>query len=95
VRRVTTRPTIDLKTRERIAANLRKLKHEHRFRSDAAMAAELGMSRGALNRYLKGEQPVGLDVLLLVHRKLHVPLDWLCDRDPEPQWFDPEYDPDA
>jgi transcriptional regulator with XRE-family HTH domain len=92
VRRVTTRPSIDLKTRERIAANLRKLRWEHRYPSDAAMAADLGMSRQALNRYLKGEQVVGLDVLLLVHRKLHVPLDWLCDRDPEQEWFDPDYE---
>jgi transcriptional regulator with XRE-family HTH domain len=85
--------TIDLETRQRIAANLRLLKHEQRFPSVSAMAAELGMSRSALNRYVKGERTAGLDVLLLVHRKLNVSLDWLVDRAPPKEWFDPAYEP--
>jgi transcriptional regulator with XRE-family HTH domain len=92
VPRVSPRPTIDLKTRERIAANLRLLKHQHRFDTDAAMAAELGMSRSALGRYLKGERTPGLDLCLLVHRRLGVSLDWLVDRDPPREWFDPDYE---
>lgn len=84
---------IDMATRLRVAANLRKLKHIHGFRSDNAMAVELGMSRSALGRYLKGEATAGLDVLLLVHRKLHVSMDWLVDRDPEREWFNPNYSP--
>ena len=87
--------SIDVKTRQRIAANLRRLKYEHKFKSIAAMAKELGMSRSALNRYLKGERTVGLDVLLLVHRRLHASIDWMVDRDPDdPRWLDPAYDPD-
>lgn len=93
-RHVSPRETIDVKTRERIAANLRQLKHQHRFASVASMAGVLGMSRSALNRYLKGERNIGLDVLLLVHRELHASIDWMVDRDPEDErWFDPEYDP--
>lgn len=87
------KPTVDLKTRQRIAANMRLLKWEHRFDSDAAMAAVLGMSRSALSRYLKGERTPGLDVLLLVHRKLGVSLDYLSDRDPPKEWMDPDYSP--
>lgn len=85
--------TVDVATRQRIAANLRLLKHEQRFASVAAMAHALGMSRSALNRYLKGERTAGLDVLLLVHRKLSVSLDWLVDRSPPKEWSDPNYDP--
>ncbi len=88
------RESIDLKTRQRIAANLRQLKHMHRFKNVASMAKTLGMSRSALGRYLSGERTTGLDVLLLVHRNLHASLDWLVDRDPDdPRWLDPAYDP--
>lgn len=89
---VAAKETVDLKTRLRVAANLRYLKHRHEFTSDAAMGKRLGVSRGAVNRYLKGERTAGLDFLLLVHRRLHVSLDWLVDTDPAPEWFDPEYE---
>jgi transcriptional regulator with XRE-family HTH domain len=85
--------TVDLKTRQRIAANMRLLMWEQRFDSVAGMADALGMSRSALGRYLKGERTPGLDVLLLVHRKLGVSLDYLSDRDPPREWFDVEYTP--
>lgn len=87
--------SLDLKTRQRIAANLRQLKHMHGFASTAAMATEIGMSRSALNRYLKDERTAGLDVLLLVHRTLHVSIDWIVDRDPPQEWLDPEFKPVA
>lgn len=90
-----TKESLDLKTRERIAANLRLLKHRRSYESVAAMAARLGMSRSALGRYLKGERTVGLDFLLKVHRRLNVSLDWLVDEDPPLEWWDPDYDPDA
>lgn len=85
--------SLDLKTRQTIAANLRRLKYEQKFRSVAAMAKEIGISRGALNRYLKGERTMGLDTVLAVHRKLHASIDWLVDRQPEPEWLDPDYSP--
>lgn len=85
--------TIDLRTRLRIAANLRWLKHENRFESTAAMAKAIGVSRGALARYLSGDRTIGFDVALKVHRRLHVPLDWLVDRDPPQEWEDPSHDP--
>lgn len=88
-----TREDLDVKTRERMAANLRMLKHLHGFPSVNQMAEALGMTRQALNRYLKGERTIGLDVALRIHRVLHVSLDWLVDRDPAREWFDPEYDP--
>lgn len=84
---------IDLKTRQRIAANLRLLRWRFQFDSDAAMAERLGLSRGVVNRALKGERTVGLDVLLKVHRRLHVSLDWLVDSEPGQEWYDPEHRP--
>lgn len=84
---------IDQKTRLRMAANLRVLLHEHKFKSIAAMAKEIGVSRGALSHYVNGERTMGLDVALLIHRKLGVSLDWLVDREPDPEWYDPDHIP--
>jgi transcriptional regulator with XRE-family HTH domain len=68
------------------------LMHMHSFATAAEMGRELGgISRSAMNRYLKGERTVGLDFVLRVHRELHVSLDWLVDRDPPQEWFDPDY----
>ncbi len=80
---------IDRKTRLRIAANLREIKHRFEFPSDAAMGEKIDKSRGAVNRALKGERTVGLDFLLSVHRKLHVSIDWLVDNDPPAKWYQP------
>jgi transcriptional regulator with XRE-family HTH domain len=85
--------TLDLRTRQRIAANLRYLQYKNEFVSISAMAKAIGMSRSALTRYLKGERTAGLDVLLLVHRRLHVSIDWLVDREPDACWLDPNYWP--
>lgn len=82
---------IDRETRLRIAAHLRKLRHKFQFQSDAAMAERLGLSRGVVNRALKGERTVGLDVLLKLRRKLHVSIDYLVDEDPPEEWMDPDY----
>lgn len=84
---------IDQKTRQRIAANLRITKWKLQFESDAAMGAAMQLSRGAVNRALKGERTVGLDFLLRVHRKLHVSIDWLVDNEPDQRWYDPDYKP--
>lgn len=89
-----TRESIDLQTRLRIAANLRFLKRQHKFRTAAAMGRSLGITRQAMLRYLKGERTVGLDVALAVHRRLHVSLDWLVSHDPPREWFGPEHDGD-
>lgn len=89
------RESLDIATRDRIVANLRRFKHESKFPSDAAMARVLGITRQAMTRYLTGKRTVGLDFVLLCHRKLHVSIDWLVDRPPPQEWFDPEYDPDA
>lgn len=86
-------PKIDLATRRRISAHLRMLRHEHHFASDAEMARAIGISRGALNRYLKDERPIGLEVLLAVRRKMNVSIDYMVSRDPPPEWLDPEYVP--
>lgn len=74
--------SIDMKTRLRIAAKLRYLKWEGGFETNAEMADELGIHKTSMGRYLSGGRTVGLDVLLLVHRKLHVSIDWMVDRDP-------------
>jgi len=78
---------IDRKTRLRIAANLRELKHRFGFRSDAAMGRKLGLGRDAVNRALKGEKTVGLDFVLAVRTHLHVSLDWLVEHDPDKKWY--------
>lgn len=84
---------IDLTTRQWMAANLRRLKWEHRFDNDAAMAQKLGMSRSALNRYLKNERTAGLDLLLKVHRRLGASIDWMVDEPQDKRWMDPDYTP--
>jgi transcriptional regulator with XRE-family HTH domain len=84
---------IDRKTRLRIAANLRMLKHRFEFATDAAMAEKLDVSRGVVNRALKGERTVGLDFLLKVHRNLHASIDWLVDNEPAQDWYDPGFVP--
>jgi transcriptional regulator with XRE-family HTH domain len=83
---------IDRETRLRIAANLRLLKWKLQFETDAAMAERLRVSRGVVNRALKGERTVGLDFLLKVHRNLNVSIDWLVGESPAEEWFDPEYE---
>lgn len=89
---MTTRPTVDQKTRQRIAANVRRLKHEWEFKSDTAMARFLGVSKSAVNRGRKGERGIGLDVLLAIHRKLGQSMDGMCDRDElAGKWLDPDY----
>lgn len=82
---------IDRETRLRIAAHLRQLKYKFQFASDAAMAERLKVSRGVVNRALKGERTAGLDFLLKVHRNLHVSIDWLVDEPPPEEWLDPDY----
>jgi transcriptional regulator with XRE-family HTH domain len=89
------KPTLDVRTRLRIAANLRLLKHRRNIESDSALAKRLGMSRGMINRILKGERTAGLDVCVAVHRTFHVSLDWLVDEDPPAEWFEPDYVPRA
>lgn len=84
--------SLDTKTRQRIAANLRLLRYEHRYKTVADMARAVGIHKTAMGRYLKGERTVGLDVALLIHRKLSCSLDWLVDRDPAAEWWDPEYE---
>ena len=84
---------IDKATRLRVAANLRLLRWRFQFETDAAMADRLSVSRGVVNRALKGERTVGLDFLLKVHRALHVSIDWLVDTDPGSDWHDPDYVP--
>jgi transcriptional regulator with XRE-family HTH domain len=74
------RETLDIPTRRRIATKLRELQRTHKFASASEMARVLGISRGAMTRYLNGERTVGLDVVLRVHRRLHVSVDWLVDR---------------
>lgn len=88
-----TKATLDAKTRQRIAAHLRRLQHERRYDSDAAMARDAGVSRAAMSRALRGERTVGLDFLLLVRSNLHVSIDMLVGTEPEAKWYAPDYKP--
>jgi len=84
---------LDLGTRKRIAANLRRLRALHRFQSAGEMARAIGMNRSHVLRLLSGERTPGLDLCLLVDRKLGCGLDWLCKSEPPPEWLDPDYVP--
>ena len=84
---------IDEATRLFIAANMRALKWERRFPSDSAMGKAIGRSRSVINRALKGERTVGLDVLLAVRKELKVSIDWLVSEPRDNKWMDPGYWP--
>lgn len=86
-------PNIDTKTRLRIAAKLRYLKWEGGFESAAALGRELGVHPKTIGKYLSGTRTVGLDVLLKIRRELHISIDWMVDRDPPQEWFDPAFVP--
>lgn len=88
-----TKATLDAKTRQRIAAHLRRLRHEREYDSDAAMARDAGVSRAAMSRALRGDRTVGLDFLLLVRSNLKVSIDMLVGTDPAPEWFNPDREP--
>jgi transcriptional regulator with XRE-family HTH domain len=91
---VAPKDSVDVKTRLRIAANLRRLKWDWRFASDAELAEKCGLSRSVINRALKGERTIGLDAAIKIHRALGCSLDWLIEKDPEdPGWLDPGYTP--
>lgn len=81
---------VDVDIRQRIAANLRYLRYFHEFKTVAAMASKMGMSRSALNRYLKGERTVGLDVLLLAKAAFGASLDWFVTNRPPDRFFKPD-----
>lgn len=78
---------IDLKTRQRIAAHMRRLKYKFECETDADLARRAGLSRSVINRILKAERTPGLDVVLKIHRSLHISIDQLVDQDPDPKWF--------
>ena len=88
-----TKETLDTKTRQRIAAHLRRLKYEREYDSDAAMARDADVSRAAMSRALRGDRTVGLDFLLLVRSNLKVSIDMLVGTEPDAKWFDPDYQP--
>lgn len=91
---VAPREQLDQRTRQRIAANMRRLKWQWQFESDAAMAKRCGISRDAINRALKGERTVGLDIVIKIHRALDCSLDWLVEQEPDDaRWWDPAYVP--
>ncbi|HEX6972595.1 MAG TPA: helix-turn-helix transcriptional regulator [Limnochordia bacterium] len=90
-----TKESIDVATRRRIAAKLRYLRWEGGFETDAELAKEIGMHPKTIGKYLHGINTIGLDVLLKIHRKLHVSIDWMVDRDPPREWFDPDFVPPA
>lgn len=90
--RVKTMPTpesLDVKTRLRIAAYLRMKLRELAPMNQRALAEILGINEGALGRVLKYSTPVGLDLVLAIHRKLHVDANRLLDVDPAKEFFTP------
>lgn len=68
----------DKQIRLRVAANLRHLMAKRGFDSERALARKLGVNPSTVSRALKADR-CGLDLLVAVHRKLGVSLDWLVD----------------
>lgn len=93
-RSMPTRESVDMKTRLRMAGNLRRLYDERRFPSVRAMAARIGVHWTTLYKYMRGEQTIGMDVALKVHRALGVSLDWFVDEDPPEKYFRPLFGDD-
>lgn len=76
------REAVDFKTRKRIAGHLRNKMRKMPL-SQSAAAKILGVNQGTLSRVLMADGPVGLDLFIAIHRRLHIDANTLLDVDPE------------
>lgn len=78
---------VDKRTRWRVAAHVRRVMDERRI-SQADMVRLTGVDAGNLSKLLSGaDDRIGLDFVLLLHRKLHIDANVLLDHDPPRQFF--------
>lgn len=81
-----TQDSIDTKTRLRIAAWLRcKMKELKITKRDAAKA--IGVDEATVGRVINYGAPIGLDVVLGIHRGMHMDANRLLDFDPPAEFF--------
>jgi transcriptional regulator with XRE-family HTH domain len=81
---------IDLETRERIVAHLRQQMELRQVASIRQMAEKLGLSHTYLIRTLSGVQTGGLELVIRMHRVLHISSDVLLDENPPQKYFEKE-----
>lgn len=76
--RMASRETVDLETRARIRAWL-KWKMEANNLNISATAELMGVSAAAVSRVADGQRAPGLDFVLRMYRRLHIPMEQLVD----------------
>lgn len=77
---------IDIKTRLRIAAHLR-CKIAEMGLSQRAAADMIGVDEATVGRVVNYGAPIGLDLVLGIHRGLHLDANRLFDVDPPREFF--------
>lgn len=84
-----TKGEADLQTRRRIIANLREHMYKERLTA-AAVSRMTKISEGALSRLLsEADLQLGIDILVKIHRGLHISANAMLDRDPPAGFFRP------
>lgn len=73
---------IDAATRERLRAWIRYLYSDRGFTKQEQFANVLGISTPHLNQLMSGARTCGLDVVIKLHRTMHIDASKLLDSDP-------------
>lgn len=82
---------LDLETKARIAAHLRRKMHELGL-SKRGLAKQIGITPPSLVKILNATRNVGTAVLVKIHRNLHIDLNQLVDIDPPRRFFQEDDD---
>ena len=74
----------DVALRERLSRWLRYYqdRYGHEYETQGAFASALGTSGPAISQILSGKRTMGLDLLVSLHRRLHVSIDVMIATDP-------------
>lgn len=86
------RDAIDLRTRQRIAAYLRR-EWERYIRNNAdgtqrSFAQQLGLDEGTVSKILANKMDGGFDVGLALIRRLHLDAEYVLNHDPPSKYFE-------
>lgn len=76
------RGIIDQETRDRIRAWISYEMKRRDIESIREFAEKLGVNHAYLSRIISGQQTAGLELVLRMHRKLHMSADVILDDDP-------------
>lgn len=86
---------LDPTIRQRIAGHLRYFRWQIGSPPVAKLATQLGMSRSALGRYLKGEDDVGLDTLIRFRLRFGLSIDQMISTPiPDKRFLSPSFEPE-